>query len=128
MSSPLALCPLTELQAGQARGFAVGGRSIILLRTAPQQVQAFLNRCPHLGVPLNWEDNAYMDSDGRLLRCATHGALFEPASGLCILGPCKGEYLWQLDCRIRDGMVEIDPRELPARSVADTGPSGRPGA
>lgn len=113
MAALLPLCPLAALGLGEARGVPVGRRSVILFRSGTQQVQAFVNRCPHLGVPLNWDDDAFLDSDGRLLRCATHGALFEPDSGLCILGPCKGEYLWQLECRIEAGMIGIDADELP---------------
>jgi nitrite reductase/ring-hydroxylating ferredoxin subunit len=107
------LCRLDELATGKARGFLVGKTRIVVVRSLQDTVHAYLNRCPHLGVPLNWDDDQFMDSDGRLLRCATHGALFEPNSGLCILGPCRGEHLWQLDCHISDGQVELDESELP---------------
>lgn len=110
------LCRLDELAAGTARGFLLGKSRVVVVRTPQGAVHAYLNRCPHLGVPLNWDDDQFMYSDGSLLRCATHGALFEPDSGLCILGPCRGEHLWQLECSIRDGLIEIDASELPPRS------------
>ena len=116
LMQPMLLCRLDELAAGSARGFLVGKSRVVAVRTRQGKVHAYLNRCPHLGVPLNWEDDQFMDSDGSLLRCATHGALFEPDSGLCILGPCRGDHLWQLECTIRDGLIEIDASELPARS------------
>ncbi len=109
------LCRLDDIDAGNARGFQAGGTRVIVVRTGRDSVHAYLNRCPHLGVPLNWEDDRFMDSDGSLLRCATHGALFEPESGLCILGPCRGKHLWQLECTVRDGVIEIDDSELPRR-------------
>jgi nitrite reductase/ring-hydroxylating ferredoxin subunit len=111
------LCRLDDLVAGQPRGFRVGRHSVIVLRTAGGRVCAYLNRCPHLGIPLNWADDDFMDSDGKLLRCATHGALFDPASGQCLLGPCKDEFLWQLDCHINDGQVEVDSSELPGSTT-----------
>lgn len=109
----MVLCQMDELIEGKARGFLAGNNRVVVVRTFDGGVHAYLNRCPHLGVPLNWDDDQFMDSDGSLLRCATHGALFEPQSGLCILGPCLGEHLWQLECSVRDGQVEIDASELP---------------
>jgi nitrite reductase/ring-hydroxylating ferredoxin subunit len=35
--------------------------------------------------------------DGHHLQCATHGALFDPLSGVCISGPCAGDALQRLD-------------------------------
>jgi nitrite reductase/ring-hydroxylating ferredoxin subunit len=107
------LCHSDELAIGQARGFQVGKSRVIVVRTARDSVRAYLNRCPHLGVPLNWTDDDFMDSDGSLIRCSTHGALFEPDSGLCLVGPCRGEHLWQLDCQLQDDQIVIDPDELP---------------
>lgn len=107
------LCRLDEITAGVARGFPVNGRSVIVVRNRSGAVTAWLNRCPHLGVPLNWQNDDFMDAEGTLLRCATHGALFEPDTGLCVLGPCRGESLWSLDCEIRDGDVLIDDSLLP---------------
>jgi len=40
--------------------------------------------------------------------CYTHGALYEPATGLCIAGPCKGEALYRLPVRVDDGDVLVD--------------------
>lgn len=107
------LCRLDDLVTDKARGFLVGKTRVVAVRSSQDTVHVYLNRCPHLGVPLNWDDDQFMDSDGSLLRCATHGALFEPNSGLCILGPCRGEHLWQLDCIISNGHVQLDESELP---------------
>lgn len=57
------------------------------------RVHAYLNRCAHRLVELDWEPGQFFDSDGRYLICATHGALYEPATGVCIAGPCKGASL-----------------------------------
>lgn len=53
----------------------------------------YVNRCPHLGIPLEWLEHHFLDADGELLRCATHGALFNIEDGLCISGPCVGQAL-----------------------------------
>jgi nitrite reductase/ring-hydroxylating ferredoxin subunit len=57
-----------------------------------------------------------MDSEAVFIRCATHGALFEPQTGLCIQGPCRGESLWQLSCSIADNSIHLDESELPSPS------------
>jgi nitrite reductase/ring-hydroxylating ferredoxin subunit len=54
---------------------------------------AYQNRCPHLGIELNWMPDEFMESGGNLIICSTHGALFKPDDGLCISGPCQGDQL-----------------------------------
>jgi nitrite reductase/ring-hydroxylating ferredoxin subunit len=63
---------------------------------------AFVNRCPHVGTPLDLWENEFLSEDARVIICATHGAVFEPADGRCIAGPCKGDSLLALPLR-RDG-------------------------
>ena len=57
---------------------------------------AYLNRCAHRHVELDWEQGNFFDVEGRLLVCATHGALYEPLSGFCVAGPCRGDRLVSL--------------------------------
>lgn len=77
-------------------------------------VHVFLNRCPHLGVPLQWQDDSFLDADGAFIRCATHGALFERDTGFCVQGPCAGASLWQIESRIENDEILIEESELPA--------------
>jgi nitrite reductase/ring-hydroxylating ferredoxin subunit len=63
---------------------------------------AYVNRCPHVGTPLDLWPNEFYSEDGRRLVCATHGALYEPATGRCVGGPCAGDALERLPLR-RDG-------------------------
>jgi nitrite reductase/ring-hydroxylating ferredoxin subunit len=56
-------------------------------------VHAYANRCPHLGVELDWQPGEFFEGTGLYLVCSTHGALFEPTSGFCIAGPCRGASL-----------------------------------
>jgi nitrite reductase/ring-hydroxylating ferredoxin subunit len=63
---------------------------------------AYVNRCPHVGTPLDLWPNEFFTEDGRLLVCSTHGAVFTPSSGACVAGPCAGDRLQPLPVR-RDG-------------------------
>jgi nitrite reductase/ring-hydroxylating ferredoxin subunit len=54
------------------------------------RVYAYLNRCAHQHVELDWNPGIFFDNDKRLLICATHGALYDPVSGACAGGRCRG--------------------------------------
>ncbi|RYE94141.1 MAG: hypothetical protein EOO75_02735, partial [Myxococcales bacterium] len=55
---------------------------------------AYANLCRHLAIGLDLGDGNVMDDDGVHLRCHHHGAVFEPAEGRCIVGPCYQRQLW----------------------------------
>ena len=61
---------------------------------------AYVNRCRHMPTPLDFVRDEFLSDDGKFLRCYTHGALYEFATGLCIDGPCKGESLYRLPVRV----------------------------
>ncbi len=69
-------------------------------------VHAYVNACAHQGVELDWEQGRFFD-DGGLLVCATHGAAFDPANGLCVSGPCRGRALASVEVVERDGTVLV---------------------
>lgn len=52
------------------------------------RVQAYLNRCAHRSLELDWNEGDFFDAFGEHLLCATHGARYVPASGICVGGPC----------------------------------------
>ena len=83
-------------QGGEEKGFAVrhGG-----------SVCAFVNRCPHLGTELDWQPGEFFEETGLYLVCSTHGAIFEPATGFCVAGPCRGASLEPLQVREQGGHV-----------------------
>jgi nitrite reductase/ring-hydroxylating ferredoxin subunit len=74
---------------------------------------AYMNRCPHTGITLDWVNNQFFSSDTRYLMCATHGAVFEPPSGECVWGPCFGLSLQSVP-------IEIDGTEIYARLPGST--------
>lgn len=57
------------------------------------KVYAFVNRCAHQGVELDWSTGNFFDLDGDFLICATHGARYHPETGACAGGPCTGSEL-----------------------------------
>ena len=72
------------------------------------QVYAYVNRCAHVPVELDWQPGRFFDADRRYLICATHGALYLPESGLCIAGPCRHRRLEAVRVVERDGAVFLD--------------------
>jgi len=68
-------------------------------------VRAFLNRCAHVPVELDWLEGQFFDSSGLYLICSTHGATYDPGSGFCLHGPCKGRSLTPVAIEEHDGKV-----------------------
>jgi nitrite reductase/ring-hydroxylating ferredoxin subunit len=54
------------------------------------QAHAYLNRCSHVFMEMDYQPNRFLDISGRWLICATHGALYDPLTGDCCGGPCRG--------------------------------------
>lgn len=71
------------------------------------RLYAYLNRCPHLGIELNWVPGRFMDTDDCFIQCANHAALFIPENGQCIAGPCQGDALTPLEVTEDSGTVLI---------------------
>jgi nitrite reductase/ring-hydroxylating ferredoxin subunit len=101
------LCSSDELREGSSRGFSLGHAPLLLVRREGH-VYAYRNRCPHRGIPLEWQPDQFLDESGSLIQCATHGALFLVDSGECVAGPCAGEHLAALACQERDGGIWVD--------------------
>lgn len=81
-------------------------------------VHAYLNRCAHVPIELDWNEGEFFDSTGLYLMCSTHGAIYMPESGRCAGGPCRGGRLRPIMVVERDGMVFWQPDEYltPARA------------
>ncbi|MCX7269231.1 MAG: Rieske 2Fe-2S domain-containing protein [Burkholderiales bacterium] len=74
--------PFDVVYAGQTcRAFAVRFEG---------QVQAYLNRCTHVAMEMDFQPDRFFDTEGRWLLCATHGATYAPDTGECVGGPCRG--------------------------------------
>lgn len=71
------------------------------------KVHAYLNRCAHLPMELDWKPGRFFDAEGLLLICSTHGAIYAPDSGRCLGGPCFDGGLISVAVEERDGKVFI---------------------
>lgn len=69
-----------------------------------QVPRAYLNRCSHRPVELDWLPGRFLDDEARFIVCATHGALYDPSTGACRGGPCG-----------RSGLVALPSREAQGR-------------
>lgn len=69
------------------------------------RAHAYLNRCGHIPVELDWRPGEFFDTSRLYLLCATHGALYAPASGACLGGRCNGRGLVVLPIEERDGHI-----------------------
>lgn len=72
------------------------------------QVHAYLNRCSHVAMELDWQPGVFFDAEGRDLICSTHGAVFSASGGKCIGGPCAGGPLVKLPVAERDGLIVLE--------------------
>lgn len=52
--------------------------------------QAYLNRCTHVPMEMDYQPDRFFDGSGQWLLCATHGAAYAPRTGQCVGGPCRG--------------------------------------
>jgi len=88
--------PFDVVYAGQtSRAFAVRHQGL---------ARAYLNRCTHVAMELDYQPGRFWDLSREWLICATHGAVYDPASGECRGGPCRGA-LVPIALTERDGVV-----------------------
>lgn len=105
------LCRLEEIPDGGARGFSVGEgpRTVRFFAVRRgDRVFSYWNSCPHVGTPLDWSPDEFLDENGEYLVCSTHGALFQPEDGLCVAGPCQGDRLEPYPVELRDGVLYVE--------------------
>jgi nitrite reductase/ring-hydroxylating ferredoxin subunit len=69
------------------------------------KVHAYLNRCAHVPVEMDWQQGEFFDQSGIYLICATHGALYAPDSGRCLSGRCNGKGLVAVPVTEHDGQI-----------------------
>jgi len=119
------LCPSDRLvEGGDGLRFTVaaaGGPEpafVVRVRGVPR---AYLNRCAHVPVELDWLPGRFLDDTGVAVVCSVHGALYDARDGGCLGGPCDGEGLVPIDCdeahgwvRVQARCIEPPPLHLPA--------------
>jgi nitrite reductase/ring-hydroxylating ferredoxin subunit len=56
-------------------------------------LRAYVNRCCHVPMSLDWVENQFFTEDRQFIQCATHGACYVPETGECVSGPPCGKFL-----------------------------------
>jgi nitrite reductase/ring-hydroxylating ferredoxin subunit len=104
----IALCSSSDLvSGGLAVSFDVvwGGQTVRAFAVRWHgQVYAYLNRCTHVAMEMDYQPGRFFDLSGQWIVCATHGAAFQPDTGRCVGGPGRGS-LTPISLTERDGVV-----------------------
>ena len=102
------LSPLAAIADGAARNFVLqmrAGRFHGFVIRRGDGVTGYVDRCPHMGVPLAQTLDQYLAPGGALIACSWHGALFEIDDGRCVGGPCTGARLIAWPVAVIDGAI-----------------------
>ncbi len=103
-----ALCRLDELQDPGSASFVLGAGEarlgVVVVRRGAE-VWAYVNSCPHIGVPLDFEPGRVLDLTRTLIQCSMHGARFRMEDGVCISGPCAGKALQPFPIALSEGWI-----------------------
>jgi len=68
-------------------------------------VYGYLNRCAHVPIELDWSPGEFFEGSGLYIMCSTHGAIYDPETGHCSGGPCKGGRLRVINVSEKEGKV-----------------------
>ena len=102
---------MEELPPGATKKFTFEANSETIeafLANVRGEMVAFVNRCVHLPITLDLDDNDFFTGDGNLFVCKTHGSVYEPRDGKCVGGPGQGKSLPRLPLVIEQGVVYLD--------------------
>ncbi len=104
------ICDLSQLTDPGSRAFALpqdDGEVEGFVVYKDGHVSAFVNSCPHTGVPLNWNPHQFLDVEAEFIQCSLHGAIFRVGDGFCLRGPCVGESLKSLPVSLEGGVIWV---------------------
>ena len=88
------------------------------------KVYAYLNRCAHVPVELDWFKGEFFESGKLHLMCSTHGAIYVPDTGACAGGPCRGGKLRPIAVREEGARVYWQPDQHVQAPAAQDGQTG----
>ena len=108
MRKPKPICSLDDIPDGDSAAIETKierKRAFLIAVRRGNDVRLYINSCPHIGSPLDFEPGNFLTPARDKIICSTHGALFEIDSGLCVHGPCEGKSLEPVPSRVSDGKV-----------------------
>lgn len=107
------LGPLSTIPDGGARNYVLqmrAGRFHGFVVRRGGEAWGYVDRCPHMGLPLAQVLDQYLAPGGDLIACSWHSALFALDTGLCVGGPCAGARLTRWPVAVIDGdLVTAEP-------------------
>ncbi|MFQ3345567.1 MAG: nitrite reductase/ring-hydroxylating ferredoxin subunit [Porticoccaceae bacterium] len=120
------LCNLDDLDEQEAIELSIDQRPLFAVRQ-DDNLYAYWNNCPHVGVPLNWIPGKFLDLDKTFIQCSSHGAIFGIDTGKCVAGPCLGDHLSRVALKQKDNNFYVaadqqlpnPPINLRAQALAD---------
>jgi nitrite reductase/ring-hydroxylating ferredoxin subunit len=92
-----------ELQPGQTKKFFLqlnGREEECFVVNHGGTLYAYVDRCCHVPMSLDWIENQFMTEDKQFIQCATHGACYQPDTGECVSGPPFGKFLTRVPLTI----------------------------
>ena len=109
LDAPVRIAPLPlRLGEGQSVSFEVrldGVEEAAFAVKWKGALHAYVNRCRHQSLPLDFGDGRFFDEACDALVCCHHGARYRPDDGTCVEGPCVGARLTPLRLEERDGAL-----------------------
>ncbi len=104
------ICASDGLTEGKALRFILrnnsGEKPAFVVRHGGR-AYAYINECQHLALELDWNPGDFFDLEKQHIICATHGALYQPETGECVSGPCKGARLSPVAIRELKGQINL---------------------
>ncbi|MBI4519148.1 MAG: Rieske 2Fe-2S domain-containing protein [Deltaproteobacteria bacterium] len=126
-ATPVTVMVRGELAPGQTKKFVLPNQGYEIecfVINHNGTLHAWVNRCRHVPMTMDWIENRFLSEDGRHIQCATHGACYNPDTGECVIGPACGKFLIRVP-------LEVVGDEVRATCPAEAVPEdvrGRPGA
>jgi nitrite reductase/ring-hydroxylating ferredoxin subunit len=104
-----------EMPSGTTKKFFLridGNEEECFLVSYAGKLTAYVNRCAHVPMGLDWVDNQFFTPEKDFIQCATHGAHYVPDTGECVSGPPCGKSLRRVPLRTDgDRIIAYAPDE-----------------
>ncbi len=105
-----------DVAPGETRKFLLpspGGPTEAFVVNFRGELHAWVNRCRHVPLTMDWVENRFLDASRDFIVCGTHGALYRPDTGECVEGPPLGRALLRVPLRVDgDRIIATVPAEL----------------